>query len=84
MDTQTITITFCDRAENHSGMEQIGTFADNGFSIDDLFMAKKWFDKKGAITELFDLNYPIENMGILPNDEGYLLVVRTGVEYLLG
>lgn len=84
MDTQTITITFCDCAENHVGMEQLGNFADNGFNLDDLFAAREWFNKKGACTELFDLNYPIENIDIQPNDEAYILIIRNGIDYLLG
>jgi len=37
-NNQTITITFCDRAENHIGMQQIGSLADTGFSLDDLLI----------------------------------------------
>lgn len=79
----TITITFCDCAENHVGMEKLGGLADTGFQLEDLFRARSWFEKKGATTELVDLNYPIENMDIYPNDEAYLLIVRNGVDYLV-
>jgi alkylated DNA repair dioxygenase AlkB len=83
METQTITITFCDKAENHVGMEQLGKLAENGFNINDLFIAKEWFEKKEAITELICLNYPIENIEIFPDDEAYILIIRDGINYIL-
>ena len=36
-----ITLTLCDRAENHVGMEQIGTLSTEGFSLEDLNSVKK-------------------------------------------
>ncbi|XWV25979.1 hypothetical protein QJ857_gp1101 [Tupanvirus soda lake] len=83
MDHQTITITFCEIAENHVGMEKLGTPTDTGFTLGDLLCAKKWFDQTGATTLLLDLNYPIENMNIYPDDEAFLLIIRNGVDYLL-
>ncbi len=84
MDNKTITITFCDQAENHVGMEKIGSCSDVGFSLEDLRQAKQWFDQHGAETNIFDLNYPIENNNIYPDDEAYLLVIRHGVKCILG
>jgi len=83
MDTKTITITFCDKAENHVGMQQLGTLAENGFSLDDLFIAKNWFENKGTITELFDLTYPLGHMGDLPDNKAYILIIRGGANIIL-
>ncbi|XWV24736.1 hypothetical protein QJ856_gp1047 [Tupanvirus deep ocean] len=82
METQTITITFCEIAENHVGMEKLGIPTEVGFVLGDLLCAKKWFDERGATTELLDLNYPIENINIYPDDEAFLLIIREGVNYL--
>lgn len=84
MENKTITITFCDQAENHVGMSKLGSCAENGFSLEDLFSAKKWFEKFGLEAKIFDLNYPIEDLNIYPDDEAYLLIVRNGVSSILG
>ena len=34
--TKTFTITFGDVAENHKGMQKIGTLSDVGFNLNDL------------------------------------------------
>lgn len=83
MENSTITITFCDTAENHVGMEKIGENNENGFFLGDLLNFRKYFEKKHAIVKLIDLNYPIENLNIYPNDEAYILIVRRGIDILL-
>lgn len=83
METQTITITFCECAENHVGMEKIGANADCGYDLSDLIKFRKWFNKRGAETILYDLNYSIEKLQIYPDDEAYLLVVKNGINFLL-
>jgi hypothetical protein len=45
---ETITITFGDCAENHVGMQKIGTIAKNGYSLENA--------KNGKETELICLN----------------------------
>ena len=82
--TETITLTICDQAENHVGMQKLGEFADEGFNLDDLFVARDWFDKKKATTEIIDLNYPITDLDIYPDDEAYVLIIHQGIDYLLG
>lgn len=80
---ETITITLCDCAENHVGMEKIGLYANMGFSLEDLIKARTWFKNKGANAIIYDLNYPLESKNIYPNDEAYILIVKNGVDYLL-
>lgn len=83
METQTITVTFCECAENHVGMEKIGVNAKYGYDLSDLLKFKKWFNKRGAETILYDLNYPIEKLQIYPDNEAYLLVIKNGINFLL-
>lgn len=52
----TITITFGDVAENHAGMEKLGTLSTEGFSIDDLLEAQKRFEAAGIKTDLIELH----------------------------
>ena len=75
---QTITITFCDRAENHVGMQQLGELSDCGFSYENLMEAKNWFDDKGEETHLYDLSWPLEKSD-LESSEAYILVAKAGV-----
>lgn len=79
----TITITFCDRAENHVGMEKIGQYATSGYDLNDLIHVRDWFKKKGIKSTVCDLNYPIENKEIYPDEEAYILIVPNGINYLL-
>lgn len=32
-------------------------------------MARKWFEDAGAVVELLDLNYPLENLDIWPDSD---------------
>jgi len=77
---QTITITFVDRAENHVGMQQIGTAAEQGFSIDDLENAKMNFEQRGWTCELIRLNDYLPN---IEAEEAKILIIRGGVNTLL-
>lgn len=71
------TITFCDRAENHVGMQIIGQLADHGFDEIALLKIADKFHGLGANVELI-------NLGGLDFGNAYLLVVRGGVDVLLG
>lgn len=68
----TITITFGDQAENHKGMEIIGSLANEGFNFQDLENAKSKFE---------ELEYKCELLNLTNN--AYVLVVREGVNALL-
>jgi len=52
---QSWSITICESGENHTGMEILGEKASEGFSIQELMMAKEKFEEKGLETEYFDL-----------------------------
>ena len=51
-----VTLTFCDCAENHVGMEQIGTKSKKGYSLEDLNSAEAFFISKGKKVERINLN----------------------------
>ena len=73
-----ITLTFCDRAENHVGMEQIGLLSNEGFTYDDLNKVK---EKVGDCAEIIDLE--CDNDGeILKTEKAWLLIIRDGVNKL--
>lgn len=81
MDTtkSTITLTFGDSAENHVGMEQLGIRGapGSGFTIDDLTAAKNKCEAAGATCELHQL-------AIAGSEQAAVLVIRNGVNLLLG
>jgi hypothetical protein len=74
-----ITLTFGDCAENHKGMEMIGTTAEKGqgFSLSDLREIQKNFTSIGCKTQLHMLNIRPEH------SEAGLLVIKNGVDILL-
>ena len=80
----TITITFCDQAENHVGMQKMGNPANDGFNLDELMISKNYLQGKGLEVELIDLNFPIENLGINAQEKAYILIARKGVDGLVG
>ena len=67
-----VTVTFGDVAENHVGMQQIGSKCTSGFSVDLLRHAKKKFEHKGLACELVELG----GGGPPGSEEAALLVVR--------
>lgn len=74
MDSSTITLTFGDCAENHRGMQIIGTKATSGYSLDDLRSVAVNFPDP----VIYDLR------SLLPSnyqaDEAYLCVLPRGVQ----
>lgn len=77
---QTVTITLCDRAENHAGMQQIGEFAPTGFTYGDLSRAKRWFEEKGIVCELHHLNQMYDESAV---EDAFILVARKGLDALI-
>jgi hypothetical protein len=73
----THTITFCECAENHAGMEMIGTKASTGFSTEEIKLMHSNITKAGIVCTLLDLGGPLDNLASL-------LIVRNGVDVLLG
>ncbi len=78
------TITFGDVAENHAGMEKIGTEAEHGYTCTQLMDLGKTLQSQGLVIEWIDLakswndTHPDEPM------EAGLLVIRKGIQYMLG
>ncbi|SOB74155.1 2OG-Fe(II) oxygenase [Cedratvirus lausannensis] len=70
----TITLTFGDVAENHKGMQKLGTLSETGFTLEDLEKAKTWFEERGKVCLLINLTE------LLPegtsSEPAYLLVVK--------
>ena len=83
--TETITITFGDRCENHKGMQIIGELAEEGFSVAELRKAQGIFESKGAKCELVMLNSALDGTIYAGHGgEAAFLIVRGGVNTLLG
>jgi hypothetical protein len=79
----TITITYGDQAENHVGMQKIGTMAQNGLELKELMNAKEAFEKLGCVVELVHLNDYLP-AGVDEADDAYILVARGAVQKLTG
>lgn len=77
---ETITITFGECAENHVGMQQLGSRAKEGISIDDLQDLRTVFKENGVECQLINLNakLPVE----VEAEQAAVLVVRNGVRAL--
>lgn len=71
----TITLTFGDQAENHAGMQTIGTMGPegSGYHHEDLLAIQSRFEALGCRVELHDLGR-----------DAYLLIVRQGLPVILG
>ncbi len=69
-ETYTYTLTFCEVAENHKGMQMIGEMAKEGYSLKQL----KRFAKSFTTRTLYDLS--------LDENKAYLLVAKGGVDQL--
>jgi hypothetical protein len=77
------TLTFCDRAENHAGMETLGTMVSKGegFNIYDIIDIKQNLLKNGIESDIISLN--IEQIDFNMSEEAYLLRIPNGVDKLL-
>jgi hypothetical protein len=83
------TLTFCDRAENHAGMETLGNMVSKGegFNIEDLINIKQKLQEKGIEAEIIplemfqDINEIDFDMPV--PEEAYLLRIPNGVDKLL-
>ncbi|AVL95133.1 hypothetical protein ma746 [Moumouvirus australiensis] len=79
----TYTITFGDQAENHVGMQKIGTLSNSGYNLSDLIGIRKYLLDREIKSDIFDLNYVLEPFDIYPDDEAYILVINDGVNKLI-
>lgn len=75
--SQGLTITFCDRGENHVGNQQIGQLAENGLSCTDLLEIQQQLINSNITTELINLSdyLPIEH-----KIEASVLIIRNGID----
>lgn len=88
----TVTLTFGDVAESHVGMQKIGRMAENGFNIDDIKRARKWFKARGCKTMIIKLNDFLPNSvetgeeqkKLLEAKDAYIFVARNGLKHLIG
>ena len=81
---QTVTITIGDQAENHRGMEMIGKMAKCGLTPEKLVEFQALFEKEGYLSEIVDLKEGLPKEMWKRTEDAYVLVVRGGVQALLG
>ena len=82
---KTFTLTFGDMAENHVGMQKIGSLAQSGFDLVDMQRAKNWFASRGIVCEMTELNQAITDPYLEQSSEkAYILIARQGLNALLG
>lgn len=75
--TNTITVTFGDQAENHRGMQVIGSLAEVGFNLSELEHTQDLFTEAGYTCELVALDYTTQY------PDAAVLIIRNGVTAIL-
>lgn len=82
---QTITITFCECAENHVGMEQIGLKAETGFSYTDLKSFKRTLRGLNIDTQIYSINLESTDASANTNPahKAYILIARCAVDAVI-
>jgi len=84
MSNSCLTDTWCESGENHAGMQQIGTKAKSGFTLEELKSAENKAKAAGLQTELIDLAQGLGGTDHKVGGPGaWLLVIRQGVRALL-
>ena len=83
---KTVTLTYCDVAENHNGMEKNGEESEVGFSKEELEFAKQNLELMGVECELVCLNdllsgSKLDDKKII--DGAYVLVMRDCIRKML-
>lgn len=82
--TSTFTITYGDQAENHVGMQKIGSLASDGLTYEDLLNAKQYLEKLGSSVDIICLNDLLPpNIDQTDVERAYILIARKGVDALL-
>jgi len=79
---KTFTLTFCDRAENHKGMQMIGDIAKDGFTLQDLKNTQANFKSAGYKSKMIKLNEQLP--ADVNADDAYILIIKNGVDCILG
>ena len=72
MNNQTFTLTFGDQAENHKGMQIIGSKLNYGYTLSDILDIYIYFINLKAKTKLYNLK-----------NNAYVLVIKNGINVLL-
>jgi hypothetical protein len=75
---EVVTITFCEQAENHVGMQKIGIKAENGFECGELRSIAEKLKLANISCEIVDLK-----IDELVTEEASVLVIRNGVSVIL-
>ena len=84
MSNQTFSLTFGDVAENHKGMQKIGDLAKEGFRLEDLETAKKWFENKGCQCNIINLHELLPEVHQQNgNNHAWFLIIKSAVNALL-
>ena len=81
--TKTFSLTFGDVAENHKGMQKIGTLSEKGFNLKDLRKIKSIFEEKGCKCEIINLHWLLPDEDIQTYNPAYILVIKNAVNALL-
>lgn len=82
MENKTFTLTFGDQAENHVGMQKIGSLASEGFSLSDIYRARDWFVQRGCSGMLVDLTASLPD-GIKYDGDAYVMIIQKGLDAIL-
>jgi hypothetical protein len=77
--SEAYTLTFGDRAENHKGMQIIGTAAAQGFTETDLLNAREWFVSQGRTCHIYDIRTLLPQHYQTQAAPAYLLVAYEGL-----
>lgn len=77
-----VSLTFGDVAENHKGMQKIGTLSQHGFNLKDLNVFKEWFEEKGCKCNIIKLHWLLD-ISLQNENRAYILVVKKAVNALL-
>ena len=79
----TITLTFGDCAENHKGMEMIGTRGSkgSGYSVEELCAIRSHCEAAGFVCRTGDLSVGLSD---IKTDSAHVLVIKNGLDLLMG
>ena len=81
-NSKTFSLTFGDVAENHRGMQKIGTLSNVGFNLSDMNKIKEWFEAKGCKCNIINLHLLLDE-NLQKENQAYLLTVKNAVNALL-
>ena len=80
--SKTFSLTFGDVAENHKGMQKIGTLSNSGFNLSDLTQMKAWFEAKGCKCNIINLHWLLDEE-LQADNAAYILTIKNAVNALL-